>query len=121
MQINQDYVLILGSKPNSKFPKFKVKKIFSANGAAARVKDYLKIYPNTIFEAIVGSREFEKNLEVQKRVIESKPNKIIARSGFVNFDNYNFGNIEKISKSFSTNFEKKLLSFLPKTLFFLIS
>ena len=32
--------------------------------------------------------------------------------------NKNFGNIEQISKNFSTNFEKKLLSFLPKTLFF---
>lgn len=32
--------------------------------------------------------------------------------------NENFGNIEKFLKSFSTNFEKKLLSFLPKTLFF---
>jgi len=113
MQINQDYVLILGSKPNSKFPKFKVKKIFSANGAAARVKDYLKIYPNTIFEAIVGSREFEKNLEVQERVIESKPSKIIARSGFVNFDNYNFGNIEKFhfSSNKQLDFQSKFFKF----------
>jgi len=32
--------------------------------------------------------------------------------------NEDFRNIEKILKSFSTDFEKKILSFLPKTLFF---
>ena len=50
MQINQDYVLILGSKPNSKFPKFKLKKIFSANGAAA---GGCWSYPNTILRLLL--------------------------------------------------------------------
>ena len=33
---NENFVLVIGSKPNSKLPDTKVKKIYCANGAAER-------------------------------------------------------------------------------------
>ena len=40
------YVLVFGSKPDSKIPDIKVKKIYSANGAAERAMLYKEKYPN---------------------------------------------------------------------------
>ena len=64
--INQknDYILVLGSKPNSKIPKIQVDSIFAANGAAEIAKNYLNLFPKTIFTSVIGAREFEMNQEV---------------------------------------------------------
>ena len=90
-----EFVLVLGSKPGLKLPELKVKKIYTANGAAEKAATYVKKYSNTKIISIVGGREFERNLDVQNRVLNSKINEIVSRSGFVPFKNYNF--IEKPS------------------------
>ena len=38
----ENYILVLGSKPQSKLPAVKVNKIYSANGAAERAVEYKK-------------------------------------------------------------------------------
>ena len=39
----ENYVLVLGSKPNSKIPKIKVENVHSANGAAEIVPELLSL------------------------------------------------------------------------------
>tara|TARA_X000000950_G_scaffold24818_1_gene26631 strand:- start:11076 stop:11777 length:702 start_codon:yes stop_codon:yes gene_type:complete len=85
-----EFVLVLGSKPGSKLPNLKVKKIYTANGAAEKGSAYIKKYADTKVISIVGGREFEKNLDVQNRVLNSNIDEIVSRSGFVPFKNYNF-------------------------------
>ena len=65
MNLNDKFVLVLGSKPDSKFPDIRVSEIFAANGAAEKASLYLKKYSNINLTSIVGGREFEKNLDVQ--------------------------------------------------------
>ena len=79
----EQYILILGSKPDSKFPNVKVKKIYSANGAAERALEYKLRYPNIPHVALISSREFEENDKVRNRVIKSKPDRIYCNSGSV--------------------------------------
>ncbi len=76
-----NYVLVLGSKPDSQLPDIKVKKIYSANGAAERAIFYKKKYPNIEHVSLIGAKEFMENENVSKRVIHSKPNKLIIRMG----------------------------------------
>jgi hypothetical protein len=76
-----NYVLVLGSKPDSMLPDIKVKKIYSANGAAERAVLYKKKYPNTEHIALTGAKEFIQNENVNKRVKISKPDKLIVRMG----------------------------------------
>ena len=79
----EQYILILGSKPDSKFPNVKVKKIYSANGAAERALEYKLRYPNIPHVALISSREFDENDKVRNRVIKSKPDRIYCSSGSV--------------------------------------
>ncbi len=76
-----NYVLVLGSKPNSMLPDTEVKKIYSANGAAERVTKYKKKYPNVEHTALIGAKEFMENENVSERVKMSKPDKLIVRMG----------------------------------------
>ena len=79
--MTEQYILILGSKPDSMFPDVKVKKIYSANGAAERALDYKLRYPNVPHVALISSREFEENDKVRNRVIKSKPDRIYCSPG----------------------------------------
>ena len=79
----EQYILILGSKPDSKFPNVKVKKIYSANGAAERALEYKQRYPNIPHVALISSREFDENDKVRNRVIKSKPDRIYCSPGSV--------------------------------------
>jgi len=79
----EQYILILGSKPDSKFPNVKVKKIYSANGAAERALEYKLRYPNIPHVALISSREFDENDKVRNRVIKSKPDRIYCSPGSV--------------------------------------
>jgi hypothetical protein len=90
VQEKDKYILVLGSKPNSNIPKVEVSHVYSANGAAHRASLYKDFYPETCLVSIVGGREFEKNIEVQKRVIEASPNILISRIFNINIQNYNF-------------------------------
>lgn len=76
-------VLVLGSKPDSKLPDIDVDMIYSANGAAERALFYKQLYPNTPHTALIAAKEFMENEQVKMRVIKSKPNKLIVRSGTI--------------------------------------
>ena len=78
---DQKNILILGSKYGSKLPDIKVDMIYSANGAAERAALYKKFYPNTFHIAIVGGRYFLEGEGIKERVIKSKPDKLIVRTG----------------------------------------
>ena len=83
-----DYnVLVLGSKPDSKLPNIKVSKIYTANGAAERADFYRKKYPENELICTTGASEFARNEHVSKRIINSKPNRLIIRSGVINLPN----------------------------------
>ena len=41
-------VLVIGSKPNSIIPNFPINKVYTANGAAERAKEYQKYFQNPI-------------------------------------------------------------------------
>ena len=92
---HKKFVMVLGSKPHSTFPDLQVEKIYAANGASERANIYKKKYPNTQLFSLIGSREFEKNVDVQKRVLESNPDQVISRSGWINFKKYNFSDKTK--------------------------
>jgi hypothetical protein len=96
------YILVLGSKPNSKIPRIEVSNIYAANGASEVGTYYKKFYPKSKLISIVGRKEFEKNMEVQRRVLDSKPEELISRSGKINITNYNLPNTAKFS--FFTNY-----------------
>ena len=78
-----DNILVLGSKPYSNLPDIEVKKIYTANGAAERADIYRKKYDNNILTCITGASEFFRNDYVSKRIINSKPQKLIIRSGII--------------------------------------
>ena len=90
--------IVFGSKPNSKIPKDKVKKIYTANGAAIRALNYKKKIQKAKLFAIVARKEFYKK-EIQNNIYKSKPNLIICRSGKIKVSNFNlkyFTNLNQI-------------------------
>mgnify|MGYP001196018149 FL=1 len=106
MKTENNLVLIIGSKPGAKFPDLNVDYIYTANGAAERAKEYLSKYSNASFKSIISGREFENNLEVQKRVVSANPKELISRSDYINTSNYNFSN--SIKFKFYSNFKQFL-------------
>lgn len=76
-------VLVLGSKPDSKLPDMQVSKIYTANGAAERADLYRKKYQENELICITGASEFARNEHVSKRIINSKPKRLIIRSGII--------------------------------------
>ena len=54
----EKYVLVIGSKPNSRLPKLDVLKIYTANGAAERANIYSNEFGSKELIAVVGTREF---------------------------------------------------------------
>ncbi len=74
-------VLVLGSKPGSFLPDINVGKIYTANGAAERAEIYRKKFKNNELICICGASEFARNEHVSSRIIKSKPQKLIIRSG----------------------------------------
>ena len=83
----EKYILVLGSKPDSKLPDIKVEHIYSANGAAERAVEYKKKYPFIRHSALVGSKEFSENQNVKTRVIDSRPYRLYCRSGNIELPN----------------------------------
>lgn len=75
-----DPVLVLGSKPNSIIPDLNFNKIYAANGAAERGYFVKKKNYNTKLNCIVPMREFLKNENVKKRVLDSKPDRVVFRT-----------------------------------------
>jgi len=81
--VSEINILVLGSKPDSKLPDLKVSKIYTANGAAEKAEFYRKKYFENELICITGASEFLRNKHVSKRIIKSKPNRLIIRSGIV--------------------------------------
>ena len=96
-------VLVIGSKPNSIIPNFPINKVYTANGAAERAKEYQKYFPKSNLTCLVGDLEFEKNINVKKRIIEAYPNRIIVRGSKIHLP-------EKLER----NCELKYLSFIKQ-------
>jgi len=84
---DKKYVLVLGSKPDSKLPDIKVEKIYTANGAAERALFYKKKFFNVEHISLIGAKEFMENKNVSTRVINSKPDKLIIRMGKIEIPN----------------------------------
>ena len=106
MEQENNFILIIGSKPESKLPDLKVEAIYTANGAAQKATEYLKKYTDSKFISVVSGREFEKNLEVQTRVVQSKPDFLFSRSDYIEITKYNFLNSMKFA--FYSNFKQFL-------------
>ena len=70
---NEEFVLVLGSKPNSKIPKIKVNKIYCANGAAERGLAYQQYHAHVEKISVVSASEFNKRSNVRDRVIKYDP------------------------------------------------
>ena len=90
MNKEKNYILIIGSKPDSKLPDLNVETFYTANGAAQRASEYKKKYPRSNFISIVSGLEFIKKIEVQKRVLDAKPSFLISRSDKIELSKYNF-------------------------------
>ena len=73
MQEKDNYILVLGSKPNSFIPNIKADYVYAANGAAEMAAKYKVIFPETKIVSVVTAPEFEKNMQVQTRVLDSVP------------------------------------------------
>jgi hypothetical protein len=106
VETENNLVLIVGSKPGAKFPDLDVSYIYTANGAAERAKEYLSKYSKASFASIISGREFENNIEVQKRVVSANPKELISRSDYINISNYNF--CSSIKFKFYSNFKQFL-------------
>ena len=77
-------VLVLGARNDVKLPDLHFKNIYTANGAAELVKNYRKKYQDINHTSIFGEQEFKKNLIVQKKIIDSDPNRIVIRNKKIN-------------------------------------
>ena len=74
-------VLVLGSKPGSKIPtNIDFKDVYTANGAAEIGMNYKKLFSHSRLNCIVTMREFLKVDDVQKRILNSRPNRVIFRT-----------------------------------------
>ena len=81
--MENDNVLVLGSKPDSNLPDEKVNKIYTANGAAERANYFRKRYSQNTLTCIVGAREFARNEHVSRRITEARPENFVIRSGMI--------------------------------------
>ena len=98
-------VLVIGSKPNSILPNFFIKNLYTANGAAERGHIYKKKFRESNLNCLVGDLEFEKNINVKKRVINSIPQRIIVRGTNINLPD----NLKKDCKLEYIPFYKQLI------------
>jgi len=87
--VENNFVLVLGSKPESKLPNIDVSKVYSANGAAERALNYFNKFGKKELTCVCGSMEFFKNEEVRSRVIKAEPSFIYFRSGKIDRENLN--------------------------------
>ncbi len=104
MDNKNEYILVLGSKPEYIIPNLTFNYIYAANGAIERANEYKKKNSKLELISVLGGREFEKNLEVKKRVLNSSPDKIICRLGKIDYKKYNFS--QKLNFQYLTNYQQ---------------
>ena len=108
----QKYILVLGSKPDSRLPDTKVEHIYSANGAAERAVEYKKKYPGIKHTALIGSKEFSENQNVKSRVINSRPYRLYCRSGSIDLPSeLKDCKLEFLSSKEQLNFQSRFYKF----------
>ncbi len=107
------YVLVLGSKPDSKLPDVNVEKIYSANCAAERAVMYKKKYPKAKHISVITAREFNQNPHVSSRVVESNPEKMIITLGEIEISDKltNTKEISYLNQKERFNFQSKFFRF----------
>tara|TARA_B100000780_G_scaffold146315_1_gene102178 strand:- start:440 stop:1138 length:699 start_codon:yes stop_codon:yes gene_type:complete len=105
-------ILVLGSKPGSRLPDENVVKIYSANGAAERAVQYRKKYLENSLICIAGAREFVRNEHVSRRIKEAKPEKFIIRSGIIDLplELKNHTKLITLSNEEQWNFQSKFFT-----------
>ena len=113
-------VLVLGSKPESNLPDIKVSKIYTANGAAERANYFRKKYSENELTCIVGAREFARNEQVSRRIIEAKPEKFFIRSGAIDLpiELKDYSKLILLSNDEQWNFQSKFFKYKKLSLFF---
>ena len=84
---NQDYIVVIGSKPKSFLPNINPKKIYTANLAIERLDFYLKKNSNLNVVSVVGNNFFNINYYVEK-LKKYKLKELITTNGKVNLENY---------------------------------
>ena len=104
MDNKNEYILVLGSKPEYIIPNLTFNYIYAANGAIERANEYKKKNSKLELISVLGGREFEKNLEVKKRVLNSSPDKIICRLGKIDYKKYDFS--QKLNFQYLTNYQQ---------------
>ena len=93
--MNNDKILILGSKPNFRIPILDYKKIYSSNASAEIAKKYqnkIKKIPHT---CIVGAKNYMKLNEIKNRIINSQPDELVIRSFKKEYKSYLINNIKQ--------------------------
>ncbi len=111
-------ILVLGSKPDSKLPKLNFKKIYAANGAISRSSIYKQKYRNIELISVTSKKNFEKNFDVRKRIIHSKPDRIYVRFGKVNLPKkLQYCKCDFINYTEQLNFQKKFFKLKYFSLF----
>lgn len=110
--MNENLILILGSKPDSKIPDIKVNKIFSANAAAERGRLYRLKYPKTLFCSVVTKKEFLKK-NIFDFILNSNPNELFVRNDENNkfYNNVKIDSLNFMSNKEQWNFQKKFFKF----------
>ena len=104
--MNKDIILILGSRPNLKIPSIDFKKIYSSNASAEIARKYQRKVKNIPHTCIVGAKNYLKLYEIKKRILYSKPDRLIIKS-FTKGSNESFKNeIYKIYYSYPPSSSK---------------
>ena len=85
---DNDFILVIGAKPEFKIPDINFQYIYAANGAIERVKNFKNSDTNFELISVVGGLEFEKNDEVKRRVLDSNLNEMICRLGKIDTHKY---------------------------------
>jgi hypothetical protein len=100
--LKKKYILVLGSKPDSVLPKkkFIINKIYAANGSIQRIEKF-RLKNKIKIVSVASSLEFERNMQVQKRVLNAFFDKIIIRAGYVDVKKYFFKNKNFLYKNYT--------------------
>lgn len=102
--LNNDFILVIGAKPEFKIPNLNFQYIYAANGAIERVKNFKNSNANFELISVIGGREFEKNNEVKKRVLDSDLKKMVCRLGKI--DTQKYEKLNKVKFQYFNNFQQ---------------
>ncbi|WP_440913806.1 hypothetical protein [Candidatus Pelagibacter sp.] len=85
--MDNDLVLVIGSKPDCVLPNVTPKKIYVANGAAERAITYKEKNSSTYIISITGSAGL-KIKQVRERIKKLRPHELISHNGKIDLENF---------------------------------